>query len=69
MNEQYIWFKGKRKLFSDMSLEEQDDFWNDIDNKANKNKEDVRMKLITEKEYQLLYIFQSKGFNMNVKDD
>jgi len=37
--EQYVYFKGKRRIFGDMSLEEQEDFWNDIDDKANKKKE------------------------------
>ncbi len=41
-NKQYVWLKGERKLFCDMSLEEQNDFWKDIDEKANKNKENVK---------------------------
>jgi len=37
-SKQYILVKGERKLFCDMSLEEQDDFWKDIDEKANEIK-------------------------------
>lgn len=41
-SKQYVWFKGERKLFSDMSLEEQNNFWKDIDEKANKIRKNVK---------------------------
>lgn len=30
----WIWLNGVPKVFQDMSLEEQDDFWKDLERKA-----------------------------------